>query len=49
MMCEQCWSDAYNRHRFVDPSKSQADHYRDLLEERKDNPCPSQCSPVEGA
>ena len=36
--CEKCWSDAYLRHRF-DPRKSQADHYHDLLEERRNNPC----------
>lgn len=39
MACEKCWGDAYNRMRFVDPTRSQSDHYRDLLEERKDNPC----------
>ena len=33
MMCEQCWSDAYTRE-FNDPSKDQAEHYRDLLTER---------------
>jgi hypothetical protein len=36
--CEKCWGDAYLRYR-MDPSKTQADHYRDLLEERKDRPC----------
>lgn len=36
--CEKCWSDAYMR--MVDhPMKSQSEHYQDLLEERKDNPC----------
>ena len=39
MACEKCWGDAYNRMRFVDPTRSQSDHYRDLLEERKGNPC----------
>lgn len=39
MMCEKCWNDAYTRHHFVNPGKSQADHYRELLEERKANPC----------
>ena len=38
MTCEKCWSDAYGRMR-ANPSKSQAEHYHDLLEERKDNPC----------
>ena len=36
--CEKCWADAYVRMR-LNPSKSQAEHYQDLLEERKDNPC----------
>lgn len=36
--CEKCWADAYRREWF-DPSKSQAEHYRDLLEERKETPC----------
>ena len=39
MMCEKCWEDAYMRSRFEDPSKSQAEHYADLLIERMDNPC----------
>ena len=39
MACEKCWGDAYFRYRFVDSSKSQAEHYRELLKERKDNPC----------
>ena len=38
MTCEKCWSDAYLR-ALSDPSKDQTDHYFDLLEERKDNPC----------
>jgi hypothetical protein len=38
MACEKCWGDAYMRSQ-AEPSKSQAEHYRDLLEERKDNPC----------
>ena len=37
--CEKCWGDAYMR-MLANPSKAQAEHYRDLLEERKDNPCP---------
>ena len=36
--CEKCWGDAYLR-TLYNPVKSQADHYRDLLEERKDKPC----------
>jgi hypothetical protein len=36
--CEKCWADAYMRC-LADPSKWQADHYADLLDERKDNPC----------
>jgi hypothetical protein len=37
--CEKCWDDAYKRMRFEDPSKSQAEHYQDLLAERVLNPC----------
>jgi hypothetical protein len=37
-VCEKCWNDAFDR-MHSDPSKSQAEHYHDLLEERKDNPC----------
>ena len=36
--CEKCWDDAYLRW-MSDPSKTQADHYADLLVERKDDPC----------
>ena len=36
--CEKCWGDAYLRMR-MNPSKDQVEHYNDLLEERKDNPC----------
>lgn len=36
--CEKCWSDAYLRF-VVNPNKSQTEHYYDLLEERKNNPC----------
>ena len=36
--CEKCWNDAYTRSR-IDTSKGQADHYRDLIEERAANPC----------
>ena len=37
-VCEKCWMDA-NRLAMSDPSKSVTQHYLDLLEERKDNPC----------
>jgi hypothetical protein len=36
--CERCWADAYMRV-LGEPSRSQADHYEDLLRERTDNPC----------
>ena len=36
--CEKCWADAYMR-MLSQPTKSQSEHYRGLLEERKDNPC----------
>lgn len=36
--CEKCWGDAYTR-THTNPRKSQAEHYHDLIEERKDNPC----------
>ena len=36
--CEKCWADAFHRW-MCNPYKSQAEHYKDLLEERKDNPC----------
>lgn len=36
--CEKCWRDAYMR-TLSHPSKSQTEHYYDLLEERKDKPC----------
>ena len=36
--CEKCWSDAYTR-THTNPMKSQAEHYTDLIIERKDNPC----------
>ena len=39
--CEKCWSDAYRR-MLADTSKSQTEHYYDLLEEKKDNPCSSE-------
>lgn len=36
--CEKCWSDAYMM-KYSDPMKGQTEHYQDLIEERKDNPC----------
>lgn len=36
-MCEKCWGDAYMR--MMVNGKSQYDNYRELLEERKGNPC----------
>lgn len=38
MACEKCWGDAYLRH-INNPRKTQSDHYRELLEERRDTPC----------
>lgn len=38
MICKKCWADAYMR-MVNHPLLSQAEHYRLLLEERKDNPC----------
>lgn len=38
MICDKCWRDAYSR-MISDPSKTQTDHYLDLLDERADNPC----------
>jgi hypothetical protein len=37
MMCEKCWGDAYLRS--YGTGRSQAECYRELLDERKDNPC----------
>ena len=37
-VCEKCWADAYVRS--LENGKSQYDNYLDLLEERRDNPCP---------
>ena len=41
--CEKCWKDAYNRN--ITNPKSKAEHYANLIEERKEN----QCSPEEQA
>jgi hypothetical protein len=39
--CEKCWADAYRR-MLCEPSKSQTEHYMDLLDERKGSPCSQQ-------
>ena len=36
--CEKCWGDAYMR-TLSDPTLSQAEHYQNLIKERKDNEC----------
>lgn len=38
MACEKCWSDAYLR-MLSEPSKTRAEHYSELLDERRDRPC----------
>ena len=38
MACEKCWNDAYIRWA-TNPHKSQAEHYQDLIFERRDNWC----------
>ena len=42
--CEKCWGDAFMR-AVLDVSKSQSEHYMDILRERENN----QCSPEEQA
>ena len=37
MTCEKCWGDAYKRMLYT--GRGQAECYRELLEERRDNPC----------
>jgi hypothetical protein len=37
MMCEKCWRDAFNR--AYGGSKSQAECYQEILDERKNKPC----------
>jgi len=39
--CEKCWGDAYMR-THTNPTKSQAEHYQDLIKERN-------CTPEEQA
>ena len=36
--CEKCWRDAYRRE-LQNPMKNQAEHYHDLIQERKEKPC----------
>ena len=38
MICKKCWADAYMR-TVSNPMLSQTEHYNQLLEERKNNPC----------
>ena len=45
--CEKCWNDAHSRMRAT--GKDQAECYRELLEERKDNPCTPEEQAGEGA
>ncbi len=40
-MCNKCWNDAALRVG-EDSSKSQYDHYIDLIDERRANPCSSE-------
>ena len=35
--CEKCWNDAYMR-THTDPTKSQTEHYQDLIKERECTP-----------
>lgn len=35
--CEKCWGDAFDRSRYT--NKDQAECYKELLAERKDDPC----------
>ena len=39
--CEKCWRDAHRR-QGLNPAKSVSEHYKDLLDERKDSPCSPQ-------
>lgn len=36
--CEKCWNDSFSRS-YEHPYKGQTEHYHDLINERKDNPC----------
>jgi hypothetical protein len=36
--CEKCWGDAFMRE-MSEPTKIQAEHYADLVQERRENPC----------
>lgn len=36
--CEKCWADAFSRY-IAQPYKSQAEHYQELLIERREKPC----------
>lgn len=37
-ICHKCWNDAFDRS-VNDRTKTQYEHYLDILNERKDNPC----------
>ena len=37
-ICEKCWGDAHLRYT-LNPTKSKADHYTDILDERVSRPC----------
>ncbi len=37
-ICEKCWSDSYTRS-LSNQNKTRWQHYIDLLDERKTNPC----------
>jgi len=41
MICEKCWRDAYGGG-YYGGCESQTERYMQLLEERKDNPCPKE-------
>jgi len=48
MACEKCWGDAFIRH-MNNPSKTQAEHYTDLLEERAGMHCTKEQQQGQGA
>jgi hypothetical protein len=46
MICERCWSDATIR--AFGSGRSTTEHYNELLEERKDEPCDGRREEDEG-
>ena len=36
--CEKCWNDAFWMS-YIDPDKTQAEYYTEIIKERKDSPC----------